>query len=329
MPYTKNTFTIYPEQFFGGFSETIRQNTNAFNTASQNGLVQRTAASRGEYKAESFIKELTNGITRRDTGVITAATIDDVLTDEIVSPKLARKLVVQKTLDAWKKMQADNAAGDEQLLSFYLGEQVSKAVMVDWLNTAMIAAVGAMAGEAAIFLPLVNNEMASTRKLNQGLKLLGDARNDVVCWVGNGIAFADLVDQNITDNVQDLTGAVMYGGQPGTLGKPFIVTDAPALTNVGGGSTGDSYYIIGLRTGGVVIEESEDSTVYNDTTAGLENLVGIMQYEGSYNVQLAGMKWDTAVTNPTDAQLGTAGNWTKSVTSDKSLPGVIIEVDNK
>lgn len=330
MPYTRNTFIVYPDQFFGRFAEMQRQNTDVFNAASQNGIVQRAVARRGDYSSESFLSELTNGITRRDpTSTADASPIDDVDMEEITSVKLARKLVVQKTIDGWRKIQADQAADDEQLLSFYLGGYVSKAVRVDWLNTAVIAAVGAMSGQAGIFLPLTALEMASTRKLNQGLKLLGDARNDIVCWVGNGITYADLVDQNIADNVQDLTGAVMYGGQPGTLGKPFIVTDSPALTNTGGGSTGDSYYILGLRSNGIVIEESENSSMVSDTILLKENVIGAMQYEGSYNVELAGMKWNTAVTNPTDAQLGTAGNWTKAVTSDKSLPGVIIEVDNK
>lgn len=327
--YTQTTFVVYQDQFFGGWTEMTAQNADAFNAASRNGIVQRVRGHRGAFTQESFILALTGSITRRDTDVVTAATPTDVTMEQVIGTKLARKIYVEKTIDAWKKIGADAGASDDQLLSFYLGGFYAKEIQLDWLNTGITAAVGALSAQAPNFLPLVANEMASTTKLNQGLKLLGDDRNNVVCWIGNGIAYADLVQQNINDNVQDLTGAVMFGGDAGTMGKPFIVTDSPALTNTGGGTTGDSYYILGLKAGGLTIEESESQTLLSELVGGKENIVGRLQSDLSYTVKLAGMRWDTAIENPTDAQIGTGANWTKVATSHKNLAGVLIEVDNK
>ena len=329
MPFTSNTFVVYPEQVHGGWMEVIQQNLDVFNAASRGGITQVSEGLRGHFNAESFSLRLATGVQRRDTNSTADLTPDDVLMDEVIGTKLARTLFVQKTLDAWKKVQLDSGISDDQLLSFHIGQSVAQEFLADWVNTAMVGAVGAMAAEAEIFLPLVANEMASTRKLNQGLKLLGDARNNVVCWVGNGITYADLVDQNISDNVQDLTGAVMYGGSVGTLGKPFLVTDSPALTNVGGGTTGDSYYILGLHAGGITLTESENRSVSSGVERGKVNLLGELQIETSFSLKLMGMKWNSAVENPDNTALGNGTNWTKVATSHKNLPGVIIEVDNK
>jgi len=68
---TQSDFVIYNAQFWGGVVETLQQNTEAFNAASQNAVRLVTRSILGDYERESFLKSTASLISRRD---ITATT---------------------------------------------------------------------------------------------------------------------------------------------------------------------------------------------------------------------------------------------------------------
>ena len=339
MSVTSSTFNIYPDQMWGGWSEVMRVNTEAFNAASNNGIVMRSELIKGDYSVESYLAAFvgsnadeTGGISRRDTTADQAFTLSNPSTNEHVTIKLNRKGGAAKYLDAWKKIQADAGIEDDMLLSFYLGRMYAKDAMADYLRAIIRAAVAALQNTTVAnsnFYDQSSAGRASTLRLAQGIRLYGDAAGDIVCWIMNGLAYNDIIQDNITTAVTGVAGAVMYGESPATLGLPVVVTDIDALTNTGGGTAGDSYYILGLKSNGLQVIESEARSDYNGIVPQRENLLGVMQFETAYNIDVAGTSFDRSIVNPTAVQLTNASNWTQDVSSHKDLCGILIEVDNQ
>ena len=116
-------------------------------------------------------------------------------------------------------------------------------------------------------------------------------------------------------------------GTPVTLGRPVLVTDSPQLH--GATSPTDPVRVLGLRRDAITVAESElEDMVVADVTGGGQLAVRV-QGEFSFTLGVLGFTWDIANggANPLDAALGTAGNWDKVLTSNKSLAGVMMIAD--
>lgn len=322
---TKTDFVIYQEQFFGGLSETLEQETNVFNEASNGALRLISSTKKGDYEQESFLKSISGLVSRRDI-TSTAGVTDLALTqDEFVSVKINRKIgPVANTRDSFRKI-----ARDPGEFSFMLGQQWGKNMAVDMVNTAVTSAVAALSSQAtATFDATATGSTTMTHKnLVNTMAKLGDQSQRIVAWVMNSKSYFDLVGQAITDNVFQVGGAVIYSGTVPTFGRPVIVTDSPALTETDGGGLGvDNYWAMGLVQDAVMVQESEDREIVSETVTGLENLVIRIQGEYAYNLAMLGYKWDIAAgsANPADAALGTGSNWDLALDDVKSRAGVII-----
>ncbi len=121
---------------------------------------------------------------------------------------------------------------------------------------------------------------------------------------------------------------VVYGGTPGTLGRPVVVVDAPALYTAATSASGSyaTYHTLGLVANGAVVTESEQEEVVSEVVTGLENLVFRVQGEYAFNLECKGFAWDVTNggANPTNAAIGTSSNWDKAATDKKALSGVRI-----
>lgn len=314
-------FVIYHEEFFGGFSETLEQNTNAFNAASNGAIRMTPNRLRGDYEKESFIKSVTNLVTRRDLTSTSGVTDLAMTQGENVGVKINRKIgPVANTLDSFKKI-----ARDPQEMSFLLGQQVGQGVAVDMLNTAVAALDGALRAQAS---QLYDGTAGTPTHggLVQMIAKMGDAGDRITAFIMHSKSYYDLVGQAITDKITDVANVAIYQGTTATLGRPVVVTDAPALLVSG---TPDEYGILGLVDEACTINESEERNIVSDTVTGLENLVLRIQGEYAYNLKLKGMTWDitNGGANPLDAAVATGTNWDQVATDDKSLPGVIGRFD--
>lgn len=311
-------FKIYEPEFFGGMFEAITQNVNAFNGASQ-GAIQLVAQSlKGHYEKTSFFKDIQALITRRDITSLAAVADTPLIQDESIAVKVNRKIgPVAQAVDAWRKLGEDSRE-----MSFVLGRMVGERQMQDYINTAVLAAEAAISGVAAVN---VNKSAASPTTITHaylvdGLATFGDQSQNVVAWVGHSKTYFDLTKQAIADKIFEVSGATIFGASPGTFNRPFIVIDSPALFNTG---VPDTYSLLGLTRGAVVVKESEEREIVSDIVTGGENIVMRIQGEYAFNLGIKGFKWDitNGGINPTDAALGTATNWDKVATSDKSLAG--------
>src|SRR6266849_8113654 len=98
-------FVIYNQQFWGGVVETLQQNTEAFNAASQNAVRLVTLRSLGDYERESFLKSTASLISRRDVTATTAVTDSKLQAGEMVGVKVNRRLgPVTQSRDAFPKI---------------------------------------------------------------------------------------------------------------------------------------------------------------------------------------------------------------------------------
>jgi hypothetical protein len=320
---TKSDFKIYHEEFFGGLVETLQQNATAFNGASRGALSLVTRRMRGEFEKDSFFKEISALVARRDP-TSTAGVTDTAFTQgEWVGVKLNRRIgPVSDTLDAFRKI-----AQDPQEFSFLLGQQIGPAVALNYLNTGIKGLVAALGGVSAL-THTDTGATISTNDLVDGISKLGDRAERVVAWVMHSKAYYDLVKSQITDNILDVTGMVVRQGSPVTLGRPVIITDASDLKVTDGVSSGiDKYRTLGLVAGAAEVAESEEQEIVSDLVTGEENLRMRIQGEYAFNLKLRGFAWDVTngAANPTDAAIATASNWDKASTDNKSLAGVLIE----
>lgn len=314
---------VYNEEFQGGLWEGITQNTSAFNGASLNAIRLVTADKRGDYEKEAFYKSISGLITRRDTTSVSSATDLALSQDELISVKVNRKIgPAAQTLDAFRKI-----AKDQREMSFILGKMIGEKKAQDLLNTGILAVEAAIQGQTALNLDITGEttKTLTTDALVRGLAKFGDAASRIVAWVMHSKPFFNLIGSQIADKVVNVADKVVYGAVPATLGRPVIVTDAPGLTDANG-SAADTYNIMGLVEGAVIVTESEQSDIISEIVTGLENLVFRIQGEYAFNVQIKGFKWDVSNggPNPLDTALGTTTNWDKAATDDKDLSGVRI-----
>lgn len=320
-------FIIYQEQFYGGFTEIQQQQSDVFNQTSMNAIRLQPLRRRGDYEQESFIKEVSSLISRRDTTSVATATDLAVTQGEFIGVKINRKIgPVANTLDSWRKIGRDS-----ETMSFVMGQQIAKAVMVDYVNLGVSAAVAALLGQPTLTHDASTGAGTATMShtlLVNGLSKLGDAGSRVVAWVMHAKPFYDLMKQSLTDNVFNVGGVTIATGNVQTLGKPAIVVNSSALVETSG-SSATVYRTLALVEDAVRIQESEERDIATDRVTGLENLVYRIQGEYAYNVRVRGFQWDTTNggANPTDAAVATATNWDLIASDTRSGPGSLIISD--
>lgn len=321
MPFgTKASFVIYPEQFWGGVVETVQQNAEGFNAASNNSLRLVTRSILGDYERESFLKSTTGLVQFRDTSS-TAAVADTILSQgEMIGVKVNRSLgPVAQDRDSFRKI---GVSPDE--FSFLLGQQFGPEIAVDYINTAVGAVRAAITGAGAALQ--YNATADATPTLNHtamisGMAKFGDRSSRIVCWVMHSKQYFDLMKQQVADKLFEVAGATVYAGTLATFGKPTVVTDSTSLYTVG--STNTQYDLLGLVENSIEVAESEERDIISQPITGQANLADRIQGEYAFNVRVKGVQYNTvAGTNPTNAALFTPGNWVQVVADVKEMPGI-------
>lgn len=317
-------FTIYDLEYYTGLTEVLLQNANVFNAASRNAIRIIPQMVRGHYEKTTFMKNISNLITRRDTTSVATVTDKALEQGEHVAVKVNRKIgPVANTKDSFRKI-----AETPQELSTILGEQAGAAIAVDYVNTAIRCAVAACKSNADV----VKNYATSTithKKLLETMALFGDRASRIVCWIMHSRIYFDLVGQAITDKILNIADVAVAEGTTPTLGKPTIISDSDSLISLNEPSSAaaDTYHVIGLTEDAVQLKESEERDAVLDPITGLENLVLRWQGEYAFNIGLKGYAYQTtAGSNPTDATLASSANWAKIVTDNKDTLGVMLNV---
>ena len=313
---------IYESQFQSGLTETLQQNVEAFNASSNGAIVLRSAEVKGNYEQSAFFTTISSLITRQDLTSTAALTPTKMSENENVRVKMHRKSATDLTFKAAKMA---GLSFDEFVMLH--GEQFAKAMTVDMLNSSLLCARVALANQADVTNDITGATTKSIthKNLLSTLAKFGDASDRVVAWVMHSQQFFDLGMQSITDNITPVADGIIRRVDVQGLGRPILVTDSASLIAVA--DTPDSYFVLGLQSGAIDINQSEAVNSVIDNVTGLEQLVVRHQAEYAYNLGLRGFKWDIANggANPDDTALGTASNWDKVASDKKDLAGVVLK----
>lgn len=310
-----------------GYSDVIQQAVEKFNAGSNGTITLRTDRKPGDYDYRAFFENAGGLVSRQDQTSVSAVTAAKLTQEDMVSVKINRKIgPVDWTRSAFLKPGLNMDA-----IRVAAGEQAARDVLADMLNNAIRAGRAALDNNAGSTFTIGANGTMNTAGLVSGLALMGDQSTRVAAWVMHSKAYFDLVGYQVDPaNNGDITAnTIVVSGMPGSLGRPIIVTDSDSLVvNSGTGTSAvTDYYTLGLTTGGLMVEDTEEEYVTLDEVTGLEQIVMRMQGEFGYNLGVKGFQWDVTNggKNPVDAAVGTGTNWDKVFTSDKSLAGVVIQ----
>jgi len=313
---------VYEAQFQSGLTEMLTQNTEAFNAASNGAIVLRSADVKGNYEQAAYFSTISSLISRQDITSDSALTPVKMAENENVSVKLHRKSATDLTQKAAK---IAGVSFDEMV--FAHGEQVAKAMQVDMLNSALLAARVALANQAGVTNDVTGAATKSITYANliATLAKFGDASDKIVAWVMHSQQYFDLAQNAVSANVTNIADGVIRRVDIAGLGRPILVTDSDSL--IATADTPDSYFVLGLQAGAVDVNQSEAVNSIIAPVTGLEQLVYRAQSEYAYNLGLKGFKYDIANggANPTAGTLGTASNWDKAATDNKDLAGVVLK----
>lgn len=316
---TQSDFVIYNAQFWGGVVETLQQNTEAFNAASQNAVRLVTRSILGDYERESFLKSTASLISRRDITATTSVTDNKLTAGELIGVKVNRRLgPVTQSRDAFRKIGVS-----PEEFSFMLGQQSGPAIAIDYINLAVGAVRAAISNQSALQYDATQDTLKTLNHTAMvgGMSKFGDRAARIVCWVMHSKNYFDLMKQQIADKLYEVAGATVYAGTIATFGKPVVVLDSPNLFTTGSSAT--TYDVLGLVENGVEVAESEERDIISQPVTGLENLVDRIQGEYAFNLRIKGCAFDTTQGfNPLDATLLTPATWLQSVANNKEMPGI-------
>ena len=308
-------FVIYDTQAQTAYLERIQDVLDVFNASSNGALVLRSEAIEGDFDRSTFY-EVPGSVAHRDVNSTAAVVGQKIGSDERVGVKTPWKYGPYETTE--ESFKRRNRSPEE--FSQVIGQHMADATLDYMIAAAFAALLGSIGTNAAM---LATGSWVTDHKkvLTKGMRKFGDRFNRIALFAMDSTVYFDLVDDAINQKIYEEAGLVIYGGTPGTMGKPVLVSDKIPED-----------YIFGLQAGAVEIVESQAPGFRSYEINTQENLALGYRAEGAFNVEVMGYSWDVntspaAPANPTLAQLGAGANWTKIATDNKATAGVIITVE--
>ena len=304
---------VFNDFMYTTVNETVAQQVNLFNTATRGGIILKSARNVGDFAEDIFYTAFTTPVRRRDiyaTGAVAAQAIGQATATKVKIAGAAGPFAFDPSQFTWIQKNPEEAA-------VVIGEQVSKAILQDYLNSALRAANAAFGANNSFDGSAGTMDLTD---LNNGARLLGDKAQDLACWVMHSKPYFDLLGAAITNSNTLFTFGTIQVVTDG-MGRPLVITDSPSLYL---DAATDLYYTLGFVPGGAIVEDNGDFFANTETTNGDENINRTWQAEFTYNLGLKGFQWDktNGGKSPTDAEVATATNWDKVATSTKNLGGV-------
>lgn len=302
---------IYNDEAQTAYLERIQDNLDVFNASSNGAIVLDNELIQGDFRKRAFYK-LGGGLEHRDVNSEAKVNAKKIGAGEAVGVKAPWKYgPYQTTEEAFKRR-----GRPVEEFSQIIGADVADATIegfIEYATGALKAAIGSNAG----MVVTANIETDGKKTLTRGMRKFGDKFGRIALWVMHSSAYFDIVDEAIANKVYEEAGVVIYGGLPGTLGKPVLVTDKAPVDA-----------IFGLLPNAVVITESQAPGFRSYEVNDEENLAIGYRAEGTVNIDVLGYSWkeSTGGSNPTLAAVGSAANWVKHSDSNKVTAGVMISL---
>lgn len=312
MAETINTdVVIYDRQVQTAYLERIQDVLEVFGANSNGSMLFSSEMIEGNLDMNAFYK-IGGSIAHRNVNSTAGVTPTNIDMDERVYVKVPWKYGPFAITEESFKRRARSPEEFSQLM----GIDMADAVLEGWVEYAIAAVQAGISTNSAMVVNDVSLATHGKKVLTAGLRTLGDRFGRLAAWVMDSQMYLDIVDQAIDNKIFEEAGLVVYGGQPGTMGKPVLVTDkAP------------SGKILGLQPGAVRVKESQPPGQRIFDIDDKENLATGFRAEGTFNLELLGYRWaNKEVINPNLATVGTPASWEKYATSNKVTAGFIIDL---
>jgi hypothetical protein len=310
---------IFNEYLMPAVIETLDQQVEKFNGASNNTIILTSAGFDGSALESSFYQALHSAQRRVNRfNANSSVSSTDLSQEKEVAVKVAGgfgPILFEPSQLSWLRKSTDEAV---EVISRNLVE----AIMQDQLNTGIASAVAAIANNAGTVVDVSgDNEVITQSVLNDSHALFGDSSMLLQSQVMTGTQAHKLVGQAIlNDNRLFAYQSILVVD---ILGKPIVVTDSPALREGTGASSKQK--VLSLAANGIVISDGSDIITNIETKNGKARIETTMQADYTFGTGLKGYKWDIAAggESPSDSALATGTNWPKVKTYNKHTAGVL------
>ena len=308
---------VFNEYVMPATIESLAQMVEKFNAASNGSIRLTTQGFDGDFLQESFFAAIHSAQRRVDRYAAQgAAAATDLTQLKQSGVKIAGgfgPIRFEPAQLTW--LNKPTAEGIE-----VASRNFAEALMADQLNTAIAALCAAIANQGAATNDVSATLGLSYTALNDAHAKFGDASGSLVASIMNGTAYHKLIGLNLT-NAQNLfqSSNVLVVN---ILGKPVVVTDAPALYVSG---TPNKLRVLSLAEGAATVYDGGDVVSNIQTVNGQTRIETTMQVDYTFGLALKGYTWDetNGGKSPTDAEIATGTNWDKVATSIKATAGVI------
>ncbi|TCM62312.1 hypothetical protein EC844_12540 [Acinetobacter calcoaceticus] len=301
---------IYNQLAQTAYLERLQDNLNVFNQASNGAIRYVNQIVAGNFDQKSFYR-VGGSIEHRDVNSVAKVASKKLGSGESVGVKVPFKYGPYASTEEAFKRRARSPAEFAEIT----GQDLADALVSGRLQYGLTALKAAITSNPDMIAK--GNIATDGRKaLTRGMRKFGDKFGRISLWVMNSETYFDIVDEALTNQIYGESEIVIYGGLPGTMGKPVLVTDL-----VG---DGDAF---GLQTGALTVTESQAPGFRAYDINDEENLAIGMRAEGTFNLDLLGYSWDTSKgENPTLALLGADANWRKHASSNKMTAGTLLDL---
>ena len=300
---------IYNDLVQTAYLERIQDNIDVFGGSSNGAISIRNELIEGDFRKQAFY-QFDGSVSHRDVNSDSPVDAYKIGAEEMVSVKCPWKFGPFKTTkEAFKRRMRS-----PEEFSLVVGMKMADATMSYWIEAALASLDAAIDGDMRVD----GSVKASGKKIfTKGLRKMGDKFERIALLAMHSTTFFDVVDEAIDNKIFNEADIVIYGGQPGTMGKPILVTDKCATDK-----------IFGLQPGAVSIVESQAPETVQYDILSEENISIGYRAEGAFNMELLGYSWEPigGGNNPNLTNLGTADNWEKYASSDKATAGFVIDL---
>lgn len=306
---------VFNEYIMPATIETLGQMVDKFNQASNGSIVLTTQGFDGDFLQESFFAAIHSAQRRVDRyAAQAAATATDLTQLKKSGVKVAGgfgPIRYEPSQLTW--LNKPTAEGIE-----VASRNFAEALLRDQLNTAISALKAAISNQATATFDYSATGGLSYSVINNAHAKFGDASGNLVAQVMTGQAYHKLIGNNLANaqNLYQSSNVLVVN----VLGKPVVVTDAPALYVAG---TPNKLHVLSLAEGAAVVYDGGDLVSNIQTTNGQTRIETTMQVDYSFGLALKGYTWDetNGGKSPTDAELATGSNWDKIATDIKHTAG--------
>lgn len=297
--------------------ETLAQMVEKFNAASAGSLVLTTQGFEGDYRFENFFQSLHAAQRRVDRYATNAA---QSATNLAQLQSIGVKVAGGFGPISWEPAQLSWVQMNPAAALEAISRNLAESIMRDQLNTVIAALVAAIEAQGSATTFDTGTGPITYNDINAAHAKFGDSSSLIVADIMDGVAYHNLIDNNLTNTPQLFQAAGVTVVE--ILGKRVVVTDAPALRETG---TGADQKVLGLVAGAGIVYDGSQLITNIETTNGKNRIETTMQADYDFGVALKGYAWDvsTGGKSPTDAELATGANWDKVATSIKHTAGVL------